>query len=99
MPWGSVHRDGWWPNIRLWVFGIVGRVASVTRTGCKTHSPGPGSWLLSWTLLCCVKCWLGLVESVELAGDVADQTAFDLAVGLALGPSPLGVGAGRWIGS
>ena len=42
---------------------------------------------------------VGLVESVELAGDVADQAAFYLAVGLALGPSPLGVGAGRWIGS
>jgi hypothetical protein len=37
--------------------------------------------------------------SVELAGDVADQAAFDLAVGLALGATPLGVGAGRWVGA
>jgi hypothetical protein len=42
--------------------------------------PWPG-----WTLLCCVKCWLGLEESVELAGDVADQAAFDLTVGPAPG--------------
>src|SRR5215218_1505906 len=37
---------------------------------------------------------LGFEESVELAGDVADQAASDLAVGLALSPSPLGIGAG-----
>src|ERR687892_1746332 len=55
-------------------------------------------WEAQRTLLCWVKCWLGLQESVELAGDVADQAAFDLAGGLALGPSPLGVGAGRWGG-
>jgi hypothetical protein len=42
---------------------------------------------------------LGFEESVELAGDVADQAAFDLAVGLALGAAPLGVGAGRRLGS
>jgi hypothetical protein len=45
--------------------------------------------------LCCVNCWVALEESVELAGDIADHTASDLAVGLALGPSPLGIGAGR----
>jgi hypothetical protein len=39
----------------------------------------------------------GFEESVELAGDVADQAASDLAVGLALGSSPLGVGAGGWV--
>ena len=33
-------------------------------------------------------------ESVELAGDVADQAASDLTVSLALGASALGVGAG-----
>ena len=32
---------------------------------------------------------------MELAGHVADQAAVDFAVGLALGPSPLGLGAGR----
>jgi hypothetical protein len=52
-----------------------------------------------WTLLCCVKGWVGLEEAVELAGDVADQAAFDLAVGLALGASSLGVGAGCWVGA
>jgi hypothetical protein len=36
----------------------------------------------------------GLEEPVELAGNVADQAAFDFAVGLALSPSPLSVGAG-----
>src|SRR5215208_5028524 len=51
------------------------------------------------TLLCWVKCWLGLEESVELAGDIADQAAFDLTVGLALGPAPLGIGTGRWVGA
>jgi hypothetical protein len=55
--------------------------------------------LLTWTLLCCVKCWLGLEESVELADDVSDQAAFDLAVGLALGAPSGGVGAGGWVGS
>jgi hypothetical protein len=38
-----------------------------------------------WTLLCCVNWRLRLEKSVELAGDVADQAALDLAVGLALG--------------
>jgi hypothetical protein len=37
---------------------------------------------------------LGFEESVELAGDVADQAASDFAVGLALCPASLGVGAG-----
>ena len=37
--------------------------------------------------------------SVELAGDVADQATYDLAVGLALGAAPLGIGAGRRVGS
>jgi hypothetical protein len=32
--------------------------------------------------LCWSKRWSGFEESVELAGDVAHQTAFDLAVGL-----------------
>jgi hypothetical protein len=41
-----------------------------------------------------VNAGVGLQESVELAGHVADQAASDLAVGLALGPAPLGVGAG-----
>jgi hypothetical protein len=59
-------------------------------------SPG-SAWSFPWTLLCCVKCWLGLQESVELAGDVADQAAFDLAVGLALGAASLRVGAGGWV--
>jgi hypothetical protein len=36
-----------------------------------------------------------LKEPVELAGHVADQAGSDLAVGLALSPSPLGIGAGR----
>jgi hypothetical protein len=57
--------------------------------------------LLRWsfwrTLLCWVKAWVGLEESVELAGDVADQAASDLAVGLSLGAAPLGVGAGGWV--
>jgi hypothetical protein len=39
----------------------------------------------------------GLEESVELAGDVADQAASDLAVGLALGAASFGVGAGGWV--
>ena len=38
---------------------------------------------------------MGFEESVELAGDIADQAASDFAVGLALGPPPLGIGAGR----
>src|SRR5215204_552405 len=46
------------------------------------------------TLLCWSKRWGGFEESVELAGEVADQAASDLAVGLALSPSPLGVAAG-----
>jgi hypothetical protein len=46
------------------------------------------------TLLCCVKGWRGLEESVELAGDIADQAASDLAVGLALSATPFGIGAG-----
>jgi hypothetical protein len=40
---------------------------------------------------------LVLQQSEQLAGDVADQAAFDLAVGLALGAPPLSVGAGRWV--
>ena len=51
-------------------------------------------WSFSWTLLCWVKAWVGLQESVELAGEVADQAASDFGVGLALGPAPLGRGAG-----
>jgi hypothetical protein len=35
------------------------------------------------------KRWGGLEESVELAGDVADQAASDLPVGLAFGTPPL----------
>jgi hypothetical protein len=62
--------------------------------------PDSPDCLLSWsfwlTLLCWSKCGLGFEESVELAGDVADQAASDFAVGLALGPSPVGVGAGGW---
>src|SRR4029453_15373482 len=47
------------------------------------------------TLLCWVKAsWVGLEESVELAGDVADQASSDLAVGLALSPPSFRVGAG-----
>jgi hypothetical protein len=43
------------------------------------------------TLLCWVKAArVGLEEPVELSGDVADQAAFDLAVGLALSPASLG---------
>jgi hypothetical protein len=42
---------------------------------------------------------LALEESVELAGDTADQAALDLAVGLALGAAALGVGAGRRVGA
>ena len=38
--------------------------------------------------------WLGLQESLELVGDVTDQAAFDLTVGLALGAASGGVGAG-----
>ena len=30
-----------------------------------------------------------------MAGHIADQAASDLAMGLALGPAPLGLGAGR----
>jgi hypothetical protein len=40
---------------------------------------------------------LGFEESVELAGDVADQAASDLTVGLALGAASLDVGASRWV--
>ena len=40
---------------------------------------------------------VGLQEWVELAGDVADQAASDLAVGLALGPASLGLGPGCWV--
>ena len=36
----------------------------------------------------------GLELLVELAGDVALEAAFDLAVGFAVGSSPVGVGAG-----
>jgi hypothetical protein len=50
-----------------------------------------------WTLLCWSKCWGGFEEWVELAGDVADQAASDFAVGVGFAPSPLGVGAGRWV--
>jgi hypothetical protein len=53
----------------------------------------------AWTLLCWVKCWLGFEESVGLAGDVADQAAFDLAVGPGLGAASGGVGAGGWVGA
>jgi hypothetical protein len=60
-----------------------------TAAKLEAARPRPG-----WTLLRCVKCWLGLEESVQLAGDVADQAAFDLAVGLALGAASVGVGAG-----
>jgi hypothetical protein len=49
------------------------------------------------TLLCWVKARVGLELPVELAGDVADQAASDFTVGLALSPSPLGVGAGGWV--
>ena len=61
--------------------------------------PGKRRDMSFWlTLLeCWVKAWVGLQESVELAGDVADQAASDFAVGLALGPAPLGIGAGRWV--
>jgi hypothetical protein len=45
------------------------------------------------------KCWLGLEEPAELAGDLADQAGFDLAVGLGLGAPSGGVGAGLWVGS
>jgi hypothetical protein len=55
------------------------------------------TWSFSWTLLCWVKARVGLQEAVELAGDVADQAASDLAVGLALSPPALGIGAGRWV--
>src|SRR4029453_10685586 len=69
------------------------------RTGHYERTPEPcrqrRRWSFRWTLLCWVKAWVGLQESVELAGDVADQAASDLAVGLALSPSPLGIGAGR----
>ena len=51
------------------------------------------------TLLCGVKSWLALEQSVELTGDVADQAAFDLSVGLALSPAAVGVSAGCWVGS
>src|SRR5215211_2582310 len=73
---------------------------------CRSHSIGFSSsdylvWLLRWsfqlTLLCWSKRGLGFEESVELAGDIADQAASDLAVSLALSPSPLGIGAGRWV--
>jgi hypothetical protein len=47
------------------------------------------------TLLCWSKRGLGFEEPVELAGDVADQAASDLAVGLAIGAASLRVGAGR----
>src|SRR5918994_6067064 len=40
---------------------------------------------------------LAFEESVELAGDVADQAASDFAVGLALSPPPLGISTGRWV--
>src|SRR5215216_2899531 len=53
-------------------------------------------WWSCWrTLLCWVKGWVGLQESVELAGNIADQTASDFPVGPALGAAPLGVGTGR----
>jgi glycerol kinase len=44
-----------------------------------------------------VKARVGFEESVELAGDVADQAASDFAVGFALGASPLGIGTGGWV--
>ena len=53
------------------------------------HSPRT---LRSW-----VKAWGGFEESVEPAGDVADQAGSDLAVGRALSPPPLGISAGRWV--
>jgi hypothetical protein len=49
------------------------------------------------TLLCSSMGGVGLELPVELAGHIADQAASDLAVGLALGPSSLGVGPGRWV--
>ena len=47
------------------------------------------------TLLCWVNVGVVLEESVKLAGDIADQAASDLAVGLAIGAASLRVGAGR----
>src|SRR6187455_1579897 len=75
------------------------------RLGRGRRGPAaPRSWwawqLLLGTLLCRVKACvgskrgLGFEESVELAGEVAGQAASDLAVGLALSPSPLGISAG-----
>src|SRR4029450_10992223 len=54
------------------------------RRGSRSHAIYGGS-----------KRGLGFEESGELAGHVADQAASDLAVGLALSPAPLGIGAGR----
>jgi hypothetical protein len=44
-----------------------------------------------------VNARVSLQEPVELAGDIADQAASELAVSLALSPSLLGRDAGRWI--
>ena len=41
-----------------------------------------------------VSAWVGIEDSVELAGDVSNQAAFHLRVGLALRAAPLGIGAG-----
>ena len=67
---------------------------------CRCRAPVPRRllwWSFPWTLLCWSKRGLGFEESVELAGDVADQAASDFAVGLALSAASLGVGAGCWV--
>jgi hypothetical protein len=63
------------------------------------HPDGGDAWRRSfrWTLLCRSKLGLSFEEPVELAGDVADQAASDLAVGLTLGATALGVGVGGWV--
>jgi hypothetical protein len=59
-----------------------------------TWTSAQARWSFRWTLLGWVNARVGFEESVELAGDVGDQAAADLAVGPALSPAPPGVGAG-----
>src|SRR4029453_14419690 len=77
-----------------------GRSSASSSTGRRRscHQRLQEGWAVKHrTLLCWVKAWVGFQEPVELAGDIADQAASDLAVGLALGAASLGVGAGRWV--
>ena len=73
--------------MKLLAFGPVaprGAAVPRRRLGRAPHQPDWAGWSdgmsFRLTLLCWVKAWVGLQEPVELAGDVADQAASDLAL-------------------